>query len=229
MPRRPISRVRPDVRSGLVTVQPTTDVMRKAYGRWAPVYDVVYDRLTGPGARAAVAAVERCGPRILEVGVGTGLSLGYYGPATEVQGVDLSADMLARARRKVAELGLAHVKSLEVMDACRLGFADASFDGVTAQFLITLVPDPEGALSEMERVLKPGGEIVLVNHFGQESGPLARLETAVAKLSGVVGWSSDFKASRIVAWARLRSMEALPLQPVFPGGFFKILRLRKPG
>lgn len=208
--------------------QPTTALMRKAYQRWAPVYDIVYDKLTEPAARAAVAAVESCGPRILEVGVGTGLSLGYYAAGSEVHGIDLSEEMLRRARSKVAERGLGHVKSLQVMDACRLGFGDRSFDAVTAQFLITLVPDPEGALSEMERVLKPGGEIVLVNHFGQEDGALARLEGALARLSAQIGWSSDFKASRIVGWAAGRGLAALPLQPVFPAGFFKVLRLRKP-
>ena len=207
----------------------TTELMRKAYGRWAPVYDMVYDKLTEPAGRAAVAAVEACGPRILEVGVGTGLSLGYYAARSEVHGIDLSADMLARAGRKVASRGLAHVKSLAVMDACRLGFPDRAFDAVTAQFLITLVPDPEGALDEMERVLRPGGEIVLVNHFGQDNGPLARMEKAVAPLCAAIGWSSDFKASRISAWARGRALTVLPLQPVFPSGFFKILRLRKPG
>lgn len=209
-------------------VQPTTALMRKAYGRWAPIYDVIYDKLTEPAARAVVQAVERCGSRILEVGVGTGLSLGYYAPGSEVHGVDLSEPMLQRAGRKVRERGLAHVKGLGVMDACRLGFRDASFDAVTAQFLITLVPHPEGALDEMARVLRPGGEIVLANHFGQDRGPLARIETAVAPLCSRIGWSSDFKAARIAAWARPKGYEVLPLQPVFPGGFFKILRLRKP-
>ena len=208
---------------------PTTALMRKAYGRWAPVYDLVYDKLTEPAARAVVAAVERCGSRILEVGVGTGLSLGYYRPASEVHGVDLSEDMLRRAGRKVRSRGLGHVRSLGVMDACRLGFRDQTFDAVTAQFLITLVPHPEEALDEMARVLRPGGEIVLVNHFGQDSGPLARLESAVAPLCSSIGWSSDFKASRIAAWARRRSLAVEPLQPVFPGGFFKLMRLRKPG
>lgn len=205
----------------------TTELMRKAYTRWAPVYDMVYDKLTEPAGRAAVAAVEACGPRILEVGVGTGLSLGYYAARSEVHGIDLSADMLSRAGRKVARHGLSHVKSLAVMDACRLGFPDQAFDAVTAQFLITLVPNPEGALDEMERVLRPGGEIVLVNHFGQDSGPLARLENAVAPLCAAIGWSSDFKASRITDWARTRALTPLSLQPVFPSGFFKILRLRK--
>ena len=208
---------------------PTTLLMRKAYQRWAPVYDLVYDKLTEPAARAVVEAVERCGPAILEIGVGTGLSLGYYCGTSEVHGADLSEDMLRRAGRKVAAQGLRHVKSLCVMDACRLGFADDAFDAVTAQFLITLVPDPEAALDEMARVLRPGGEIVLVNHFGQDRGALARIETLVAPLCSRIGWSSDFKASRVTAWARRRGFAAMPLQSVFPGGFFKVLRLRKDG
>lgn len=208
--------------------QPTTALMRKAYQRWAPVYDLVYDKLTEPAGRAAVRAVEACGPRILEVGVGTGLSLGYYAPGSQVHGIDLSEDMLRRAGRKVARRGLGHVKSLQVMDACRLGFRDGVFDAVTAQFLITLVPNPEGALDEMARTLRPGGEIVLVNHFGQDGGPLAALEKAVAPLCAAIGWSSDFKASRIESWARRKGLEVVPPRPVFPGGFFKILRMRKP-
>ena len=208
--------------------QPTTALMQKAYQRWAPVYDIVYDKLTEPAARAAVAAVEACGPNILEVGVGTGLSLGYYSPSSEVHGIDLSDDMLERARAKVARRGLGHVKSLEVMDATHLSFGDASFDAVTAQFLITLVPQPERALDEMARVLRPGGEIVLVNHFGQDDGPLAKVETAVAPLCNKIGWSSDFKASRITRWARGAGLESMPLQAVFPSGFFKVLRMRKP-
>jgi phosphatidylethanolamine/phosphatidyl-N-methylethanolamine N-methyltransferase len=205
-----------------------TALMRRAYQRWAPIYDVIYDKLTEPAARAVVAAVEGCGPRILEVGVGTGLSLGYYAPTSEVFGIDLSIDMLRRARRKVERRGLTHVKGLAVGDATRLGFPDASFDAAAAQFLITLVPDPEAALDEMARVVRPGGEIVLVNHFGQDEGPLAQIETALAPITTRIGWSSDFKASRVTKWARSRGLEPLPLRRVFPGGFFKLLRIRKP-
>lgn len=206
-----------------------TTAMRRAYQRWAPIYDLIYDKLTEPAARAVVGAVEGCGPRVLEVGVGTGLSLGYYQPRSEVFGVDLSIDMLRRANRKVAQKKLRHVKGLAVMDATRLGFPDATFDAAAAQFLITLVPDPEAALDEMARVVRPGGEIVLVNHFGQDDGPLAQIEKAVAPLSARIGWSSDFKASRVTKWARSRGLEPLPLKRVFPGGFFKLLRIRKPG
>jgi phosphatidylethanolamine/phosphatidyl-N-methylethanolamine N-methyltransferase len=206
----------------------TTALMRKAYARWAPVYDVVYDKLTEPAARAAVNAAVACGPRILEAGVGTGLSLGYYPARAEVHGVDLSEDMLRRAQMKVDQRRLTHVKSLQVMDVCRLGFPDQTFDAVAAQFLITLVPDPEGALDEFARVLRGGGEIVLVNHWGQPSGRLARLEDMAAPLARQIGWSSNFKAARVERWAAAKgNMEVVELKPVFPSGFFKIMRLRK--
>ncbi|RVU20112.1 class I SAM-dependent methyltransferase [Methylobacterium oryzihabitans] len=206
---------------------PTTALMRKAYARWAPVYDVVYDKLTEPAARDAVEAAVANGRRILEAGVGTGLSLGYYPASCELYGVDLSEDMLRRARRKVLRRGLSHVKGLQVMDVCRLGYADASFDAVVAQFLITLVPDPEAALGEFLRVLRPGGEIVLANHFGQDGGAVARVEEIVAPLCSKIGWSSDFKAARIEAWARRNGVAFIGVRPTFPGGFFKILRMRK--
>lgn len=211
-----------------MTAAPTTAPIRKAYARWAPIYDVVYDKLTEPAARAVVRAAVACGPRVLEAGVGTGLALGYYPVGAEVHGVDLSENMLRRAKEKVARRGLAHVRSLQVMDVTRLGFPDSHFDAVAAQFLITLVPNPEAALSEFARVLRPGGEIVLANHFGQAQGPLARLETLAAPLAKAIGWSSDFKAARVEAWARgTGTMQVVALEPLFPAGFFKLMRVRK--
>ena len=211
-----------------MTDGPTTALMRKAYARWAPVYDLVYDKLTEPAARAAVNAAVSCGPRVLEAGVGTGLSLGYYPTDAEVYGVDLSEDMLRRAQAKVDKRGLKHVKSLQVMDVTQLGFPDGMFDAVTAQFIITLVPEPETALSEFARVLKPGGEIILANHFGQPSGPIAALEELASPVAKVIGWSSAFKAARIEDWARATgSMEVVELKPLFPAGFFKLMRVRK--
>jgi phosphatidylethanolamine/phosphatidyl-N-methylethanolamine N-methyltransferase len=211
-----------------MTDGPTTALMRKAYARWAPVYDVVYDKLTEPAARAAVNAAVACGPRVLEAGVGTGLSLGYYPAHAEVYGVDLSEDMLRRAQAKVDKRGLNHVKSLQVMDATHLGFPNEMFDAVTAQFIITLVPEPERALAEFARVLKPGGEIVLANHFGQPSGPMAALEEMASPVAKAIGWSSAFKASRVEDWARATGfMEVVELKPLFPAGFFKLMRIRK--
>ncbi|WP_230533479.1 class I SAM-dependent methyltransferase [Microvirga roseola] len=211
-----------------MTDGPTTALMRKAYARWAPIYDLVYDRLTEPAARAAVNAAVACGPKVLEAGVGTGLSLGYYPSHAEVYGVDLSKDMLRRAQDKVEKRGLTHVKSLQVGDVTRLDFPDETFDAVTAQFIITLVPEPETALSECARVLKPGGEIVLANHFGQPSGPIAAMEAMASPVVKAIGWSSAFKASRIEEWARRTGrMEVVELKPLFPGGFFKLMRIRK--
>lgn len=206
----------------------TTVLMRKAYARWAPIYDLVYDKLTEPAARAAVDAAVACGPKVLEAGVGTGLSLGYYPRHAEVYGVDLSEDMLRRAQDKVEKRGLSHVKSLQVMDVTRLGFPDEMFDAVTAQFIITLVPEPEVALSEFARVLKPGGEIVLANHWGQPAGPVATLEELAAPVAKAIGWSSSFKAARVEEWARRTgNMEVVELRSLFPMGFFKLMRIKK--
>lgn len=204
------------------------DHMRKAYARWAPIYDLIYDKLTEPAARKAVEAALVHGREILEVGVGTGLSLGYYPADSSVIGVDLSQDMLARAQDKVNRRNLSHVRELKVMDACHLDFADGQFDAVVAQFLITLVPDPEQALDGFLRVVRPGGGIVLANHFGATGAVMGPLEDMTAPVWRTVGWSSGFKSARIAAWAASRGVEVLGIEPVFPGGFFKVMRMRKP-
>src|SRR6202012_5004788 len=137
----------------------------KAYARWAPVYDLVFGAVFDRGRQAAIAAAERVGGRILEVGVGTGLSLPDYARTNRLVGVDLSAPMLRKAKERVDELRLGHVEGLAVMDAQQLAFADAAFDVVVAQYVITTVPDAEATLDEFARVTRPGGEIVLVNHL----------------------------------------------------------------
>ena len=204
--------------------------MRRAYDKWAPIYDLVYDGLTAPARRSAVRAALSNGRRILEVGVGTGLSLRDYPRETEVYGVDLSYAMLTRAMEKIQRRRLKHVKLIAAMDACRLGFADESFDAVVAQFVITLVPNPEGALSEMARVLRPGGEIILANHLGAEDGLQAVIEERCSAIARRIGWSTEFKLSRLEAWAKTSGMsEEVTAKDTFPGGFFKVVRLRKPG
>jgi phosphatidylethanolamine/phosphatidyl-N-methylethanolamine N-methyltransferase len=203
--------------------------MRRAYDKWAPIYDLVYDGLTAPARRAAVQAALSNGRRILEVGVGTGLSLRDYPRDCEVYGIDLSYGMLVRAREKIEKRRLDHVKLIASMDACRLGFPDASFDAVVAQFVITLVPHPERALDEMARVLKPGGEIILANHLGAEDGLQAAIEEKCSGIARRIGWSTEFKLSRIESWAGASGMiEQVTAKDTFPVGFFKIIRLRKP-
>ncbi|MDP3319453.1 MAG: class I SAM-dependent methyltransferase, partial [Bosea sp. (in: a-proteobacteria)] len=151
---------------------------KRVYAVWARIYDRIYQNLLAGPQREAVAAACACGPDILEIGVGTGLTLPYFTAGSRVVGADLSLDMLKVANRKVASQGLSHVRGLMVMDACRLGFADEAFDAVTAQFVITLVPDPEQALTEMDRVLKPGGEIVISSRLVDDGGPFAALWSA---------------------------------------------------
>ena len=151
------------------------DQVAEAYGRWAPVYDLVFGPVFRQGRRAAVVAAEQIGGRILEVGVGTGLSLGDYAKgdyakANRLTGIDISAPMLDKARKRVEELKLRHVEQLAVMDAEQLVFADGSFDVVVAQYVVTAIPHPEKALDEFVRVVRPGGEIILTSRIGAETG-----------------------------------------------------------
>src|SRR6202020_205170 len=137
------------------------DTVPKAYARWAPVYDLVFGSVFDRGRKASIAAAERIGGRILEVGVGTGLSLPGYAWTKRLIGVDFSAPMLRKAKERVVEHRLTNVDGLAVMDAQHLGFQDGVFDVVVAQYVITAVPDPEATLDEFARVLKPAGEIIL--------------------------------------------------------------------
>src|ERR1700689_2586136 len=173
----------------------------KAYARWAPVYDLVFGAVFERGRKASIAAAERIGGRILEVGVGTGLSLPDYSWSNRLIGVDLSAPMLRKAKARVAEHRLTNVDGLAVMDAQHLGFQDAVFDVVVAQYVITAVPNPEATLNEFARVLRPGGEIVLVNHLGAESGMRASFEQWFAPLAGRLGWRPEFRWERLARWA----------------------------
>jgi phosphatidylethanolamine/phosphatidyl-N-methylethanolamine N-methyltransferase len=201
---------------------------RRAYARWAPIYDRVYHRLLADAHRRTATVAAAAGPDILEVGVGTGLVLPHYPAHARVVGIDLSEPMLRKAAEKVRENALSHVRLVAAMDACRLGFEDACFDAVAVPFVITLVPDPEQALAECARVLRPGGEIVIASKLGNDAGAWARIEEALDPIVKRVGWSSAFKISRIEAWARRHGgMAVLGVEPLFPAGFFKLMRLRK--
>jgi phosphatidylethanolamine/phosphatidyl-N-methylethanolamine N-methyltransferase len=197
----------------------------KVYQTWAKYYDKLYLKLLGASQRKVAEAASAAGPRILEVGVGTGLVLRYYDAKTEVVGADLSVPMLRKAQEKVRDLDLKQVRGLVAMDACNLGFPDASFDAVSVPFVITLVPNPEGALDEIVRVLKPGGTIAIVSRFGAESGPQAAFESMIAPLMKKVGWSSSFKVSRVTNWAKKRG--DVNLVDVQNGLYFKLVRLKK--
>ncbi|HUZ31675.1 MAG TPA: class I SAM-dependent methyltransferase [Xanthobacteraceae bacterium] len=202
----------------------------KAYARWAPIYDLVFGAVFGPGRKASIAAAERIGGRILEVGVGTGLSLPDYSWSNRLTGVDISAPMLRKAKARAAEHRLTNVDGLAVMDAQRLGFADGAFDVVVAQYVITAVPDPEATLDELARVVKPGGEIILVNHLGAESGLRAAFEQGIAPLARQLGWRPEFRFERVAQWAAhhngVRFLERRAMPPL---GHFSLIRFARLG
>jgi len=202
--------------------------VERAYARWAPIYDLVFGAVFDRGRRAAIAAAERIGGRILEVGVGTGISLPDYARANRLVGVDLSEPMLRKARARVAEQTLSNVELLAVMDAERLALPDKSFDVVVAQYVITAVPHPEATLDEFARVSRPGGEIVLVNHIGAESGPRALFEQWFAPLARRLGWRPEFRFRILSDWAqRHGGVRVIERRAMPPLGHFSLIRFER--
>ena len=200
------------------------DAVKKSYARWAPVYDRTFGAITQVGRRRAVARLNEHGGRVLEVGVGTGLALPLYGEGIEVSAIDFSEEMLAKARAKVAAQGLSRVAELRQMDARVLDFPDAAFDAVAAMHILSVVPEPERVMAEIARVLKPGGLVVVTNHFARTRGALAAVERVAAPLSDLLGWHSDFDRARILGEPSLQVIEEASLPPV---GMMTLLVLRK--
>ena len=202
----------------------------QAYACWAPFYDLVFGAVFEQGRHAAIRAAERIGGRILEVGVGTGISLPDYSRSNRLSGVDISEPMLRKAQERVAECGLTNVEGLWVMDAEHLSFPDASFDVVVAQYVITTVPNPEATLDEFARVLRPGGEIVLVSRVGAEAGLRRALERWFAPAARKLGWRTEFAWERYARWAeRSRGMRLIERRAVPPFGHFSLIRFAKEG
>ena len=202
--------------------------MAKAYARWAPVYDLVFGAVFERGRMASIEAAERIGGRILDVGVGTGISLKDYSRSNRLVGVDYSEPMLRKAQERVIEHKLTNVETLAVMDAKHLGFPDASFDVVVAQYVITAVPEPEATLDEFARVLKPGGEIVLVNHIGAETGLRRAFERWFSPVARRLGWRPEFPWARLASWAeRTGGVQLIERRPMPPLGHFSLIRFGK--
>ena len=202
--------------------------VEKAYGRWAPVYDLVFGKVFDSGRQSSIAEADRIGGRVLDVGVGTGLSLSEYSRNTKLCGVDISEPMLRKAQSRVRGQGLTNVETLAVMDAKNLAFKDSSFDAVVAQYVITAVPDPEATLDDFVRVLKPGGELILVNHIGAEGGPRRVFELAFAPFARRLGWRPEFPWERLVKWAARHGGVSLAERRLMPPmGHFSLIRYRK--
>lgn len=198
--------------------------VESSYARWAPVYDKTFGAVTRAGRRRTVEYINTHGGSVLEVGVGTGLSLPHYVPEVAITGIDFSEDMLAKARQRVAEKALGNVTALRQMDARSLDFPDNSFDTVAAMHVLSVVPEPERVMAEICRVLKPGGKVVISNHFKSTQGVLASIEKFSAPFANVLGWHSDFAIETVLQEERLKveMQEALP-----PFGMMTFLVLSK--
>jgi phosphatidylethanolamine/phosphatidyl-N-methylethanolamine N-methyltransferase len=216
------------IREGAMLTDPDRDVLEKAYARWAPIYDALCGPIFLNGRRAAARAAREAGGRILEIGVGTGLSFEDYDATTEITGIDISEPMIARARLRAASGRFPWVKGLAVMDAHELNYDDASFDCVVAQFVITLVANPERVLSECARVVQPGGQIILVNHLYSERGLAAAIERLLARKARAMGLRPEFPFQRLAAWATSHGgAELIERRKVPPFGVYTLVRFRR--
>jgi phosphatidylethanolamine/phosphatidyl-N-methylethanolamine N-methyltransferase len=200
--------------------------VKNAYRRWAPVYDHTFGKFATEGRKHAVEIINQSSGRVLEVGVGTGLSLPDYKSSLEIVGIDLSPEMLERARERVADEGLTNIAGLHEMDASRLEFPDAAFDTVVAMYVMTVVPDPEKVMRELARVCRPGGQVILVNHFSTEDGVRGWVERRMAPFGDKLGWHPVFDVSRVMICPELKLVEKRGLRP---WGIFTMLRFKKSG
>jgi phosphatidylethanolamine/phosphatidyl-N-methylethanolamine N-methyltransferase len=197
------------------------DAAREAYRRYAGFYDALFGPILQPGRRAVIKGLGcRSGERILEVGVGTGLSLPMYPSDVRLTGIDVSREMLDKARARVERRRLPNVDALLEMDAERMSFADASFDRVVAMYVVSVVQHPERVMAELRRVCRPGGEILVVNHVRSTNPVLGAIEKALEPLSSKLGWHPDFDLRHLTtAGCTLLEMSTVGL-------LWKVLRLR---
>jgi phosphatidylethanolamine/phosphatidyl-N-methylethanolamine N-methyltransferase len=199
------------------------EAVRAAYRRWAGIYDAVFGGVLLGARRRAVALVNQLpGRDVLEVGVGTGLALPTYARDRRITGIDLSAEMLALAAKRVAALGLPNVKALREMDAEATDFSDASFDIAVAMFVASVVPHPRKLMEEMRRVVRPGGHILFVTHFAAERGPRWWIERTMAPASRALGWRPDFAMDALMTPDEIARCTTTPLPPF---GIFTLVRV----
>lgn len=198
--------------------------VRRAYKRWAPVYDATFGKVVEAGVRQTVALANKYDGRLLEVGVGTGLALPLYKPSLRVTGIDLSPDMLQRARERAAKSRLRNIEALAEMDATALSFPDRSFDITVAMYVMTVVPDPEKVVHEIARVTRPGGVAIIVNHFSVERGLRGAVEKRLAGFADILGWRPEFPQDALMVSNKL---ELIQVRPVRPFGFFTQLLFRR--
>jgi phosphatidylethanolamine/phosphatidyl-N-methylethanolamine N-methyltransferase len=183
-----------------------------AYKRYARIYDFAFGAIFQPGRRAIIERMHcRHGEHVLEVGVGTGLSLPLYPDNVYVTGIDISSEMLARAQARKQRNRLENVVNLSVMDAENMEFEDSIFDKVVAMYVASVVPDPEKLVAEMCRVCKQNGQIIFVNHFNSRNPVLGTFERMLAPLSTQIGFHPDFSLERFLSRTGLSTAKIKPV------------------
>lgn len=201
-----------------------TLTIRRVYRRYAPRYNLYFGLALGPGRREAVKRMSfRPGEQVLEVGVGTGLSLPLYPSDVTVTGIDISPEMLAHARVLRRRLELANVRDLQEMDAEEMNFADDSFDKVVAMYVASVVENPVKLVDEMRRVCRSDGEIFIINHFQKTGGLMAFFENLVSPLAGYLGFNPAFNLETFVRRTNLDVIERIGVNYF---GYWTMLRAR---
>ena len=198
--------------------------VERVYGVLARVYDGFFDWSLGPGRRYAVSRLKpEPGERVLEVGVGTGLSLPLYPPGCNVIGIDISEPMLERARARLEGMRRQEIRVVR-MDARSMAYPDGHFDKVLAPYVISVVPDPDKVLAEMARVCRPGGTVIVVNHFQSRFGPLAAVERLLTPLSNWIGFRMDVPVETVT---RTPGLTVVAKETVNYLGLWHLLELRR--
>jgi phosphatidylethanolamine/phosphatidyl-N-methylethanolamine N-methyltransferase len=198
--------------------------IKAAYRRYAPIYDIVFGPILHPGRKQIIDSLN-CQPedRILEVGVGTGLSLPLYPKDVKVTAIDLSAEMLNKARRRVRRAGLGNVDAILEMNGEDLRFDDGVFDKVVAMYVVSVAPHPARLVHEMCRVCKASGGIFIVNHFGSDNFLMKVLEERLVGLSALVGFRAHMDMDEFL---RLTQLEVAEIRRANIFGYWRVLRCR---
>jgi phosphatidylethanolamine/phosphatidyl-N-methylethanolamine N-methyltransferase len=200
------------------------EAVKAAYRRYANIYDAVFGPVLQPGRKAVIEALGcKPGERVLEVGVGTGLSLPMYPASVRLTGIDLSSEMLARARSRVERRNLPNVEGLLEMDAEAMDFPDASFDKVVAMYVVSVTDRPAQLLHELQRVCKPGGDIFIVNHVRSDNPVVGAVEKSLARFANHLGFHPDFELRNLVNGSfRVEHVSSINF-------FWKVMRLKADG